>query len=84
VPVSPWIRTAESTGATLSTSEESFTMERGSERAGRTRRKPVTYSTSPVTPGTPDSLVTISTTTGAVTQLISESAASQPLVHPVQ
>ncbi len=34
-----------------------------------------TYSTSPATPGTPDSLVAISMTTGAVTPLISESAA---------
>jgi hypothetical protein len=34
-----------------------------------------TYSTSPATPGTPDSLVAISTTTGAVTPLISGTAA---------
>jgi DNA-binding beta-propeller fold protein YncE len=34
-----------------------------------------TYSTSPATPGTPDSLVAISTTTGAVTPLIAGSAA---------
>jgi hypothetical protein len=34
-----------------------------------------TYSTSPATPGTPDSLVAISTTSGAVTRLISGSAA---------
>jgi hypothetical protein len=34
-----------------------------------------TYSTSPATPGTPDSLVAISTTTGAVTRLISGAAA---------
>ncbi|MBV9266474.1 MAG: hypothetical protein JO061_09930 [Acidobacteriaceae bacterium] len=34
-----------------------------------------TYSTSPATPGTPDSLVAISTTTGAVTKVISGAAA---------